>query len=138
MDIIAVREEIRVELAKITGLRAVTAAPTQPPVPAALVMMPEKIEYGLSGNRMLSRVTDLEVLVVCGAASTRTAPAVLGAYTAETGAKSVPAIIEAHARQWVACDDVTVGWVDFPDVSIKGVDYLCASFHLQIIGKGAS
>jgi hypothetical protein len=136
MDLYAVKDEIATVLKTITGLRAYAWAQGTVAAPAALPGWPDRLEYVGTYGRGQSRVPDLPLLVLVGKASERVAAKRLGEYVAETGAKSVPAKLEGRAGSWVACDVVTVTWVGFPAVTLAGVDYLAAEFHLDITGRG--
>lgn len=137
MDLYAVKSELATVLSTINGLRAFAYVPVSVSPPAALTGWPDRLEYVQTYGRGQSHVPDLPVLMVVGRASERAAAAALGAYVAETGTNSIPAKLEGRAGSWTTCDVVTVSWVGFPAVSLAGVDYLAAEFHLDIIGKGA-
>lgn len=136
MDLYAVKDEIATVLATITGLRTYAWAQGTVVPPAALPGWPDRLDYVQTYGRGQSHCPDLPVLVVVGKASERAAAKSLGAYVAETGTNSIPAKLEGRAGSWTTCDAVTVSWVGFPAVSIAGVDYLAAEFHLDVIGRG--
>jgi hypothetical protein len=136
VDIQAVRVEIATLLGTITGLRAYEYAKGAVNPPAALVGYPERLSYVNTYARGQTVAADLPVLLLVGRASDRAAAIALGAYCAETGAKSIPAKLEGRAGLWTSCDVVTCAEASFPDVSVAGVDLLAAEFRLQIIGKG--
>lgn len=137
MDLYAVMTEIATTVKTITGLRAFAYDPGSMAPPVALVGWPDRLDYVQTYARGVSRCTDLPMLVLVGKATQRIAAKRLGEYVAETGARSIPAKLEARAGSWVACDSLTVTGVDFPDASMAGVSYLAAQFHFDVIGKGA-
>jgi hypothetical protein len=137
VDLYAVMDEITTQVHTITGLRAATWSANTVTAPALIVGWPDRVDYAQTYQRYQSRCTDLPLLVVCGKASERVSAKRLGEYVAETGARSVPAKLLARAGAWVACDLVNPSWVGFPAVTIAGVDYLAAEFHLDVVGKGA-
>jgi hypothetical protein len=137
VDLFAVMTEVAAQIDTITGLRAYAWHQGTVAAPAALVGWPDRADYAQTYQRYQTRVPDLPVLVVVGKASERVAAKRLGEFVAETGAKSIPAKIMARAGSWVACDLVTVSWVGFPAVTLAGVDYLAAEFHLDVTGRGA-
>lgn len=134
MDPLAARAQIETALATITGLR-VTKWGAQVQVPAALVTLPERIDYHQTYGAGSTRIVDMMVLVLASKPDTRTAVSTLLPYAAETGAKSIKAVLEAYA--WTALDVMTVTSVDFDVVTYEGTPYLAAMFHLDIVGKGA-
>jgi hypothetical protein len=136
MDLYAVKDELATVLKTITGLRAYAWAQGSVEPPAALPGWPDRLDYVQTYGRGQSHVEDLPVLVLVGKASERVAAKRLGEYVAESGAKSIPATLEGRTGSWTTCDVVTVAWVGFPAVTLAGVDYLAAEFHLDITGKG--
>jgi hypothetical protein len=136
MDVYAVMDEISTLVHAITGLRNATWEPGAVEPPAAIVGWPDRVEYVGTYQRKQSRIPDLPLLVLVGRASNRIAAKRVGEFVAETGTKSVPAKIMSRAGSWVACDLVSVSWVGFPAVTVAGVDYLAAEFHLDVVGRG--
>lgn len=136
MDVYAVMDEVSVLVHTIAGLRNATWSSGSVSPPAALAGWPDRIDFVGTYQRKQTRISDLPLLVVCGKASERVSAKRLGEFVSEAGVKSIPAKIMSRAGSWVACDVVDVKWVTFPQVSIAGVDYLAAEFHLDVIGKG--
>jgi hypothetical protein len=110
------------------------AVPRIGALPAALVTLPDRIEYDQTFGRGLDRMRDLTVMLLVGRASERAALDNLAAYCDGSGTKSVKARLESFA--WTTCDVLTVTSVDFPDASVGDVAYLAAQFHLDIAGHG--
>lgn len=136
MNVQTVKTEIATTLKTIAGLRVYDWSIGSAPPPMGLVGWPDEIQYVQTYGRGSTRIPDLPVLIALGKASDRTAATRLGAYLAETGAQSVPAILEARAGSWAACDVVTVTSAKIMVITLGAVDYLAAEFHLDITGKG--
>lgn len=128
------REEVEAALKTIAGLR-VTPWGTQVRVPAALVTLPESVNFHQTYGTGSTRIVDMMVLVLTGKPDERTAVSKLMPYAAETGPNSVKAKLEGYA--WTTLDVMTVTSVDFDVVSYESTPYLAAMFHLDIAGKGA-
>lgn len=137
MDLYAVMDEVSTLVHTITGLRNATWSARTVAAPAAIVGWPDRVDYGQTYQRYQARCTDLPMLVVCGKASERISAKRLGEYVTEVGAKSIPAKILSRVGLWTSCDLVNVVWVGFPAVTIAGVEYLAAEFHLDVVGRGA-
>lgn len=134
MDPLGAREQIETALDTIPGLR-VTKWGTQVAVPAALVTLPERVDYHQTYGVGSTRIVDMMVLVLASKPDSRTAVTTLLPYAAETGPLSIKAVLEGYA--WTALDVMTVTSVDFDVVTYEGTSYLAAMFHLDIIGRGA-
>lgn len=134
MDLYAVSEEIRIPLAAI-ALRLPPWGVEEVHPPAALVTLPERVDFDETYGRGKDRYPDLQVVVLIGAPEERASLKALAAYVAGSGAKSVKAVLEAYA--WTTCDSVRVASCDFPRATYAGTPYLAAAFHLDIIGRGA-
>jgi hypothetical protein len=135
MDLEAVSEELRSALATIAGLRTPPWGVGEVQVPAAVVTLPERVDFDETYGRGKDRYPDLQVVVLVGAPEERASIKTLAKYVAGSGPKSVKAVLEAFT--WTTCDSVTVTSADFPRATYAGTPYLAAAFHLDIIGKGA-
>lgn len=135
MDLYAVAEEIRTTLATITGLRVPPWGVEAVQVPAALVTLPEQVDFDETYGRGKDRYPDLQVVILVGVPEERASLKALAAYVAGSGAKSVKAVLEARA--WTTCESVRAVSCDFPRATYAGTPYLAAAFHLDIIGRGA-
>lgn len=130
---IAVADEIRTVLLTL-NLRVPAWGVQKVSPPAALVDLPERIDYDQTYGRGCDRIRDWRIFVLVGKPEPRASQAALMAYASGTGAKSVQAAFTAHT--WVACSDAHVVWAE-PDVmKFAGVDYLTVVFHVDVIGKG--
>lgn len=136
MDLDAVSNEIRTALGSITGLRTPVWGASQVQAPAAIVALPEKIEFDETYGRGKDHYPDLPVVILVGAPEERASRKALAAYAAGSGAKSVKAVLEAYV--WTTCESLTVESCDFDaGASFAATPYLAAIFHLKIIGRGA-
>lgn len=135
MDLEDVSEEIRTALAGIAGLRRPPWGVEQIQPPAAVVALPERVDFDETYGRGKDRYPDLPVVVLVGRAEERASLKSLAAYADGSGAKSVKQVLEAYV--WTTCDAVTVTSCEFDaSASYAGTPYLAAIFHLDIIGKG--
>lgn len=134
MDLEDVAAELGTALATIAGLRVPPWGVERVTPPAAIIALPERIEYDYSGyNRGADRFPDLAVVVLVGKPEQRASRKAIAAYADGSGPKSVKAAVEAHT--YTSCDTVRVAWAEFDDAKYAGVDYLAAIFHLDIVGK---
>lgn len=137
MNLADVSEEIRTTLASITGLRRPAWGVQRVAPPAALVALPERIDYDETYGRGKDRYPDLPLVILVGAPEARVSRKQVAAYTDGVGSKSVKACLEAHV--WVACESVRVAWAEFDaGAQYAGSPMLAAIFHLDIIGKGTA
>ncbi len=134
MDLAAVMDEVGDQLDTITGLRVHRHPPDSVQVPAAVVTYPETYSYDETMGRGMDRMT-LQVVVMVGKVSARTARDRLARYLNGAGARSVKAVVEAHA--YTSCDTVRVEGAEIDIVSMSGVEHLAATFTIDIAGTGA-
>lgn len=135
MDVGAVMTEIETPL-KTIGLRtAVWGVKTISP-PAAIITLPDAVDFHGGYGVGSTRIRDLMVVVLVGRADARSALKTLMPYCAETGTKSVKASLEGYA--FTTFDVITVESVEFDTVTYGDVPYLAAMFHTDIVGKGAT
>lgn len=127
--------ELQVALQTITGLRVPAWGVQRISPPAAIIPLPERIEYDSTYGRGSDRYPDLPVIVLVANPTQRTSRKEIAAYADGSGAKSVKAAIQAHT--YTSCDTVRVASCEFDTVKYAAVDYLAAIFHLDITGKGA-
>lgn len=121
-------------LGAIDGLRVFDYWADRVTPPAAVVEWPEAITYDATMGRGGDRLT-LPVLVMVGKADMRNAWQQLAAYAAGSGASSVKAAIERHPP--IAYDSARVTRVEFGVTVVASVDYLAATFTVDLIGSGA-
>lgn len=102
--------------------------------PTAIVALPE-ITFDLTYGRGSDRLA-LPVLLIIGTVVDRAARANLAPYIARTGAKSFKARLESP-DSYSSFDDLRVLTCTFDVVEFGAVEYLGATFMLDIIGDGA-
>lgn len=135
MDTVAVLDEIAAAMRTVPGLVAHTFDEPPSRMPAALIALPDRIEYHATYRRGSDAMKDVVIMVLVGTPKARTSGRLAAAYTAGTGVKSVVARLDAYA--WTLIDTPTVVWSEFEVVSVSGTDYLSATFHVDLIGRGA-
>lgn len=128
--------EIAIPLGTLPGMRVPAWGIESVEAPAALVALPERMNYDETYGRGSDAIPDLPLVVLIGAPEDRASRKRLSAYADGTGPQSVKQVLEAYA--WTTCDDVHVAYVEFDQtVSYAGVSYLAAIFHLDITGGGS-
>jgi hypothetical protein len=128
--------ELAAALATIEGLHVVEWGVERiPALPAAVIALPERLDYDATYGRGSDRIPDQTVLVLKDRPATPEARRVIAEFAVGSGPKSVKAVIEGYT--YAACDTPRVVWVEFDAVSYAGVEYLAAMFHLDIAGRGA-
>lgn len=135
MNLEEVAGELTLALKTITGLRVPPWGVESISPPAAVIALPERIDYDATYGRGSDRFPDLAVIVLVGQPEQRASRKAIAAYTDGSGAKSVKAKLEAYT--YTSCDSVRVAWAEFDTARYAGTDYLAAIFHLDITGKGA-
>jgi hypothetical protein len=131
----AVAAELGPALATIEGLKVPEWGVQRIHPPAAVITLPDRIDYDDTYGRGSDRIPDLAVVVLVAHPTQPEARRAIAAYTDGSGPKSVKAAVEAYA--YTSCDSVRVAWAEFDTVAYAGTDYLAAIFHLDITGKGA-
>jgi len=133
MDINAVVAELAAQLDTITGLRVHPEPPGTVTPPAAVVTFPD-ITFDATYGRGMDEL-ELPVVLVLAKVADRASGKKIRAYVSGSGASSVKAVVEAGT--YTAFDSVRVASVGFDAITIGGVDYLAATFILEIAGQGA-
>lgn len=135
MDLGDVMDQVADRLDSITGLRVYPYPPDTVAPPAAIVTYPESIDYDATYARGMDRIPDLRVIVLVGRVSDRASRDAISVYADGSGTQSVKAVVEAGT--YTAFDSVRVTGAEFDVISMAGVEYLAATFHLDIAGEGA-
>lgn len=135
MDLEAVAGELADALGVIEGLSVPEWGVQRIHPPAALITLPDRIEYDDTYQRGADRIPDWSVVVLMARPTDPGARRSIAAYAAGSGPKSVKAAIEAHT--YTACGEPRVTSADFDVLTYAGTDYLAAVFHLDITGEGA-
>lgn len=133
MDLAAVMDEVGDQLDTIDALRVYRYPADNVAPPAAVVTYPDEWTYDATMRRGADTCT-LPVVVLVGKVSDRASRDRIAVYVDGAGAKSLKAVIEAHSYE--SCDSVRVTNAEFDIVAVAGVEYLAATFHLNIIGPG--
>lgn len=127
--------ELADALAAIDGLNVPEWGVQRINPPAAIITLPERVEYDAAYQRGADEVPDWTVIVLVARPTDPEARRSIAGYAAGSGPKSVKQAIEAHA--YTACGEPRVTSADFDVMSYAGTDYLAAIFHLAISGEGA-
>lgn len=135
MDLGAVMQEIADQVDTITDLRVFGYPPDSVNAPAAIVTYPGTLDFDGSYGRGMDRIPDLTVVVLVGKVSERTARDRIGQYCNGSGPASIKAVVESGT--YTEFDTVRVTSVSFDVIAIAAVEYLAATFTLDIAGTGA-
>lgn len=133
LDLNAVMDAIGARLVGVTGLRVYDYAADAASPPAAIVALPETVEYDVTGARAADRVV-IPVTVLVGRVSDRAARDQLAQYVSGTGALSIKTAIEGGPDSNLGGTAHTVRVIEarIDVVTIQAVDYLGASFDVEI------
>lgn len=134
MNLANVMQELAERLDTIAGLRVHGHPPDKISTPAAVVTYPDTYNYDETYARGMDRL-ELPVVVLVGKVHLLSARNTIGAYADGAGAKSVKAVLEAGT--YTQFDTVRVTGVTFDIVEVAGVEYLGATFTVDITGQGA-
>lgn len=133
MDINAVMEAVATQLDTIAGLRVHAEPPSTVNPPAAVVVFPD-ITFDATYGRGMDRLS-LPVVLVISKAVDRVSRKQVTPYVSGSGASSIKAVLEAGT--YTAFHTLRVASVEFDVGPIGGVDFLTATFTLDIAGQGA-
>lgn len=132
LDLGAVMDAIGSRLVGVTGLRVYDYPPDGVAPPAAIVSLPDTVEYDEAGARSLDRVV-IPVTILVGKVSDRAARDQLAAYVSGTGAQSVKTAIEGGTGDLGGvAQTVRVTSARIDVVTIQAVEYLGASFEVEV------
>ena len=134
MNLARVMTEIGRRLEAMDGIRVFDYPPGSVVPPAGVVSYPDKINYDQTYQRGMDTISGLTVVLVSGKATDRTARDLMGEWTAGEGRNSVKQVLEATG--YLSCDEVSVIDADFDVISIAGVEYLAATFSVDVAGMG--
>lgn len=129
-----VMDDLGRALETIPGLRVFPYWTRSIHPPAAIVGWPDPLNYDATMGRGSDRC-EIPVMIAVGNVDSRSARDVLAAYMAGSGANSIKTVLEAHLPG--SYDSCRVTRVDVAVMTINSVDYLSATFRVDIIGKGA-
>ena len=135
MNLGAVMQEIADRIDTITGLRVHAYPPNSVVPPAAIVSYPDTYNYDETYGRGMDRIEELPVVLLVGKVSDRASRDKITQYVNGSGAASVKAVVESGT--YTEFDTVRVARVTFDVIAIAAVEYLGATFVLDIAGQGA-
>ncbi|PSL02882.1 hypothetical protein CLV30_109190 [Haloactinopolyspora alba] len=135
MNLNSVMDEIGARLDTITGLKVWPYPADSITPPAAIVAYPDTLTFDETYGRGMDRLT-LPVVLVVGRQSDRASRDHLAAYANGFGARSIKQTVEAGT--YTAMDTVRVMSAEFDVIRISNVDYVAATFDLDITGQGSS
>jgi len=136
MDLAAVMDDIGDRLDTIDGLRVYRYPADNIAPPAAVVTYPESYSYDETYGRGTDRIT-LPVVIMVGKVSDRASRDRIAQWTNGSGPNSLKQILEVFPEAYTAFDTMRVTGAEFDIVSMGQVDYLTATFSLDISGTGA-
>jgi len=134
MNLADVMSELADRLDTIEGLRVFPYTANKVAPPAASVGLPDEYTYDAAYGRGADALT-VPIVVVVGKLDARSSHLQLSRYADGSGERSVKAAVEAGETD--AFDSARVTSVDFAVITIAAVDYLGATFTVDITGKGA-
>jgi len=134
MNLADVMDELAAQLDTIDGLRVYSWPADAVQVPAAVVAYPDAYTFDLTYGRGVDQLA-VPVYVLVGRISERTARDHLGAYCDGSGAASVKAVLEAGA--YTAMSSVRVASATFEAITVNAIEYLAATFTVDVYGSGS-
>lgn len=133
MNLADVMDELGIALETIPGLRIHPYEADKVTPPAAMVMWPDTYEFDSTMQRGSDSAT-FDVVILVGRADARSSRGRLAKYVDGSGESSVKAAIESHASD--VYDSARVRSVEFDGVTIAAVNYLAATFSVDIVAPG--
>lgn len=134
MNVDEVMTEIAARLDTIEGLRVHDHPVDSINPPAAIVSLPQ-ITFDLTYGRGSDRYA-LPVVLAIGKVHDKASRANIAPYVAGSGDKSFKAVLEAD-DDYTAFDSLRIVSVEFDVITWGAVEYLTATFLLDITGDGA-
>lgn len=132
-------DEVMIEVAKrldtIEGLRVADHGVDVVNPPHAIVSLPQ-ITFDETYGRGADRYT-LPVILAIGKVVNRASRDNLAPYVAGSGVKSFKQVLEDETVPYAAFDSLRVQSIEFDVISWGAVEYLTATFTLDIAGSGA-
>lgn len=128
-----VMQQLAGRLDTIAGLRVHGYPADSITPPAAVVSYPDTYTLDSTYARGMDRL-ELPVVVLVGKVSDRASRDKISAYADGAGARSVKAVLESGT--YTAFDSARVTQVEFDIVAIAAVEYLAATFTVDVAGKG--
>lgn len=131
MNLADVMDDLGTALETIEGLRVTAYYADRVSVPAAVVGFPDSYDFDQTMSRGSDRVT-FPVTVLVGKADARSARDQLAAYCDGAGDSSVKAAVDRFVS--TAWDSARVTAVEFGVITVSGVEYLGATFDVEVFG----
>lgn len=127
-----VRDNIKTQLSSISGLRLYDTVPDSVNVPAAVVGLLD-LEFDASFNRGFDRAS-LDVILITGRMSERSAQNSLDSYLAGSGTSSIKTVLENNKTLSGACQTLRVTTATSGSLQVGGIDYLAYRYRVELIG----
>jgi len=131
-DVWAVMAAIGSALETIDGLRVYPYPADAVSAPAAIVGLPEPVEFDVTLARGADRLT-IPVWVLSARVVDRVSAETVAGYMSGTGAGSVKAAIEADPTLDGSAQSVRVTSAEPVEVTVAAVDLLAATFQVEVI-----
>lgn len=135
MDINDVMDDLAARLRGVPGLRVYDSPADQAAVPAAIVALPDSLNFDAAYSRGLDR-TEVPIVLVVSKAMDRAARLHIGSYCAATGAKSVKRVLETGT--YTSFDTLRLAGWDFGPILLGTTEYMGAVGIAEITGQGGS
>lgn len=136
MNLDAVMTEVATRLEAINGLRVSDGPVDAINPPHAVVSLPQ-VSFDMTYGRGSDRYT-LPVVLAIGKVSSRAARTNIAPYVAGDGASSVKAVLEDESTPYAAFYTLRVESIEFDVIAWNSIDYLTATFILDITGSGSA
>lgn len=130
-----VMDELGAALGAISGLKVFAFGAQRITPPAAMVGWPDTYEFDSTGARGADHLVIPVYVLVGGQIEAKSARDAMSQYVSGAGVASVKAAVEAAS--YTACDSVRVQSCEFGTLTVAGVEYLAATFQIDVIGAGA-
>jgi hypothetical protein len=134
VNLASVMDELGTALETIPNLRVFPHWPDRINPPVGLVGWPDPLTYDSTMARGSDQVT-LPITVLVGKVDSRSARDRVAAYADGSGTSSVKAAIDGFES--TAYDSARVTRCQFNTIPVSGVEYLAATFFVDLIGTGA-
>lgn len=130
----AVMDDLGAALGQINGLRVFPYWADRIAPPAAVVTWPDPLTFDAAMGRGGDRC-EVPVIVLVGKVDARTSRDLLARYADGSGPQSVKRAIEEYEA--TAYASARVMRAEFEVMSVASLDYMAATFRVDIVGTGA-
>lgn len=127
-----VRDNMKTQLATISGLRVYDITPDSVNVPAAVVGMLD-FQFDTSMSRGFDTAT-CDVVVITGRMSERSSQNSLDGYLSGSGSSSIKAVLENNKTLSGAVQTLRVTQATAGSLQVGGIDYLAYRYRVELIG----